>query len=99
MPISESEAAIHSMLSKLPKQGYLPRTPVTFNKEEELELRAQVWDELQGFDMKKLKDIYLELTGFDQHLTGFVSFTDLGFTLMKFQVFMYQFTKFYYGVT
>ena len=71
---------------KLPLTTYLPNKPITFRKLELLELKRRVCDEMRDFDLSKLKDVYMTLTGFDRHLFGYVTFEDLNETLIKYRV-------------
>ena len=71
-------------LSKcLPKSTYLPVVPIHLKREEELELRRQLREELYVFQLAKLKDIYVELTGHDAHLTGYIQYMQLATTLLR----------------
>ncbi len=70
----------------LPQDIYLPKTAITLDKADELALRKEIYEELYGFDPRKLKDIYFELSGFDNNLTGYITFQELSFCLMRNQV-------------
>ena len=73
----------------LPTETYLPRDPVEYTKQEELELRQRIQADLPNFESRVLKDLYLELTGFDRMLSGYISYADLSFTMMKRKVGVY----------
>jgi len=77
----------HHLAKYLPADGsYLPKEPVVLSKDEELELRRLIREDLTGFNTSKLKDVYLELTGFDRHLTGCISYENLLFSLLRAKV-------------
>lgn len=82
---------IELLIRQLPRHSYLPSRPVTFTKDEELYLRRVIAHDLKGFDRKTLKDLYMELTSFDKHLTGFIEYHDLSLVLSKYQVRQYCF--------
>ena len=50
------------------------------------ELSNCLREELVEFKVGKLKDIYLELTGFDHNMTGYVNQDDLGYALIRAQM-------------
>ncbi len=74
------------LLKYLPRTDNLPQRPIDLGKEEELELRHRIKHDLANFETRKLKDVYLELTGFDRDLTGYVGYSDLGYALLRKQV-------------
>ena len=83
-PFQNDRQGIH-FTKYLPKESgtYLPRTAVTLDKQDELALRKNIREELDRYDPNKLRDIYIELTGFDSHLTGLLQFQQVSFCLMK----------------
>ncbi len=85
-PDFPTEYPIQKLIKHLPKHDYLPRLPLKLSKEEELYLRRAVATEMKGFDRKWLKDLYMDLTGHDKRLTGFVEYHDLFLLLAKYQV-------------
>ena len=89
-PNFPTEYPIDQLLKYLPRDSYLPKEPVRFSKEEELYLRRLILQGLKDFNNKKLKDLYMDLTGYDKHLTGFVEYHDLSLLLSKYQVKRYQ---------
>lgn len=70
----------------LPKDRYVTDKPISLSKREEVKLLHELHDGLGRFDPKKLRDIYLELAGYDNGLTGWIDYKDLSFTMSKFQV-------------
>ena len=71
----------------LPTDGSdLPRKSIRLSKSEELELRRLVREDLKGFHTAKLKDLYLELMGFDQDFTECISFNNLLFAFRRAKV-------------
>ena len=71
---------------KLPLTTYLPTRAITFRKMELLELKKRVCEEMRDFDLHRLKDVYMTLTGFDNHLQGYVTFEQLKESLTKYRV-------------
>ena len=58
--------------------------PVDFTQEKQL--KESLCKELEGFKVAKLKDVYLELTGFDRNMSGFVNNEDLAYALLRAQM-------------
>ena len=85
-PNFPTENPIDELLHYLPRDSYLPNKPVRFSKEQELYLRRLILQGLKYFNSKKLKDLYMDLTGYDKHLTGFVEYHDMSLLLSKYQV-------------
>ena len=85
-PSFPTENPLQKLLDHLPQHSYLPTVPVQFSKEEELYLRRLILQDLKDFNSKKLKDLYMDLTGYDKSLTGFVEYHDLSLLLSKYQV-------------
>ena len=65
---------------------YIPLTALRLSPEQELELRRRVAHDLRGFDLNKLKDIYLQLTAFDAQISGFIDFRHVEETFSKYKV-------------
>ena len=85
-PSFPTENPLQKLLDHLPQHSYLPTVPVHFSKEEELYLRRLILQGLKDFNSEKLKDLYMDLTGYDKYLTGFVEYHDLSLSLSKYQV-------------
>ncbi len=77
---------LQDLMKQLPRDSYLPRVPVKYPKHAELHLRRLVHQELRNFDVKVLKDLYMELSGFDRHLTGLIDLEKLSHSLQKHRV-------------
>ena len=90
-PSFPTENPLQKLLDHLPQNSYLPTMPVHFSKEEELYLRRLILQGLKDFNSKKLKDLYMDLTGYDKSLTGFVEYHDLSLLLSKYQVCVFCF--------
>ena len=70
----------------LPRDTYLPVASMHLDTETQAELRKQLGEDLGNFNIAKLKNMYLELTGYDPHLTGYVQYSQLQTTLLRHQV-------------
>nr|CAB3226747.1 uncharacterized protein C1orf87-like [Phallusia mammillata] len=49
-------------------------------------LESLISNQMHGFRHDKLKDMYIELTGFDRHLTGFVNEAQLNLVAMRYDL-------------
>ena len=78
----------------LPQYKYLPDEPIVLRKEEELSLLQSVHRNLSGMEFMRLKEIYTELTGYDRHLTGYVTYQDLSFTFLRNQASIFVFYRY-----
>lgn len=74
---------LHSLMRHVPGDRYLPNDAISLSKNEELILRECIKDALDGFDSKKLRDIYVAMSGFDSSLSGEITFQDMSFTFMR----------------
>ncbi|XP_013414388.1 uncharacterized protein LOC106176510 isoform X2 [Lingula anatina] len=68
--------------------GNMPSHAVRLTKQEELTLLNQINEGLGRYDPQLMRDLYLELTGYDKHLTGWILFEDLQHSLSKMQVYL-----------
>ena len=74
------------MIDLIDPNVYIPSTALKLTPEQELELRKRVAHNLKGFDVNKLKDIYLQLTSYDAQISGFVDFRYIEETFSKYRV-------------
>ncbi|CAH1773602.1 unnamed protein product, partial [Owenia fusiformis] len=66
----------------------LPSKSIALSKQDELELLQRIKKDLESFDPRKLKDMYIDFSGFDKDLSGYITYKDLCFTLIKSQAYV-----------